>query len=164
MYRLKDFLGKKILYVSGKKIGTVTDLAVSFSEKKVKGFAIKGINIFGNKSKVVLVEDSIYIDDILIVSKLTDAKHLTFSSVKGMEVMDIQGNIIGIVEDIIFDREFYMKGIIVSPGLLRKIKVGKGVLLISDLIVGDCNVLYYGKNNIRFSILRHSISGVHYYE
>lgn len=164
MYRLRDFLAKKVMYANGKKVGTVTDLAVNFSEKKVQGFTIKGINIFGKKNKIVLREDTIYFDDSLIVEKVTDITHLTFSSIKGMEVIDIQGNIIGIVEDILFDGDFSIKGMIISPGILRKITVGKGVLLINDIIIGDCNVLYYGKNNIRFSILRHSISGVHYYE
>ncbi|SCN22146.1 PRC-barrel domain protein [Clostridium sp. N3C] len=164
MYRLKDFLSKKVMYSNGKKVGTVTDLAVNFSERKIKGFAIRSTNIFGKKSKIALIEDVIYFDDDLIVDKVRDIRYLTFSSVKGMEVIDLQGNIIGIVEDLLFDGDFNMKGMIISPGILRKIKVGKGVLLINDIIIGDGNVLYYGKNNIRFSILRHSISGGHYYE
>ena len=113
---------------------------------------------------MVLIEDFIYFDECLIVKKVTDTRYLAFSSIKGMEVIDIQGNIIGIVEDILFDDKFSIKGLIISPGILRKISVGKGVLLINDIIIGDNNVLYYGKNNIKFSILRHSISGVHYYE
>lgn len=164
MFRLKNFLAKKVVYANGKKIGTVIDIAINFSEKKVIGFAIKGINLFGKKNKLVLIEDFIYFDECLIVKKVTDTRYLAFSSIKGMEVIDIQGNIIGIVEDILFDDKFSIKGLIISPGILRKISVGKGVLLINDIIIGDNNVLYYGKNDIKFSILRHSISGVHYYE
>ena len=49
MFRLKNFLAKKVVYANGKKIGTVIDIAINFSEKKVIGFAIKGINLFGKK-------------------------------------------------------------------------------------------------------------------
>jgi len=164
MYSLKDFLTKKVMYSDGKKVGTVTDLAVNFSKKKVRGFSVNGINIFGRKNKIVYIEDTIYFDESLIVKKVTESKDLNFSAIKGMEVLDLQGNIIGIVEDILFDGDFSMKGMIISPGILRKITVGKGVLLINDIIVGDNSVLYYGKNNIRFRILRHSISGANYYE
>jgi uncharacterized protein YrrD len=164
MYRLKNFLTKKVLYSNGKKVGNVADVIVNFNEKKVLGFSVVGGSIFHRKNKVVYIEDIIYYDRSLIIRRITEKRHLTFSAVKGMEVVDIYGNIIGIAEDILFDNKFNIKGIIISPGIMRKIMVGKRILLIRELIFGDKNILHFGKEKFRFFSIRHSINGVDYYE
>lgn len=164
LYRLKDFLTKNVLYSDGKKAGVVSDVIVNFNEKKVLGFSVSGGSLLRRKSKVAYTENIIYLDCSIIISKMSEKKHLTFSEVKGMEVTDVYGNIIGIAEDILFDNKFKLRGIIISPGVIRKLIVGKGILLINELIFGDKNILYFGKGNFRFTSLRHEISGADFYE
>jgi uncharacterized protein YrrD len=164
LYRLKDFLTKKVLYSDGRKVGIVSDLVVNFSNKKIQGFSVSGGNILRKKNKVVYIEDVVCHNRSLIIRRITENKHLTFSAVKGMEVTDIYGNIIGIAEDILFDNKFNLKGVIISPGIIRKIIVGKGILLINEMIFGDKNILYFGKRTFRFTSLRHDINGADYYE
>ncbi|WP_163215874.1 PRC-barrel domain-containing protein [Clostridium thermarum] len=164
LYRLKDFLTKNVLYSDGKKAGIVSDVIVNFNEKKVQGFSVSGGSILRRKNKVVYIENIIYYDCSIIIGKMSEKKLLTFSAVKGMEVTDIKGNIIGIAEDILFDNKFKLRGIIISPGMIRKLVIGKGILLINELIFGDKNILYFGKGNFRYTSLRHEISGADYYE
>ena len=164
MYRVKSFLTKKVLYSNGKKIGNIADVVVNFNQKRVEGFSITGGSIFRRKNKIVYIEDIIYYDRSIIAQKVMEKGLLTFSKVKGMEVVDIYGNIIGIAEDILFDSKFNIKGFVISPGLIRKIMVGKRILLMNELIFGDYDILYYGKNKFRFFSLRHSINGIDYYE
>lgn len=164
MYRLKNFLTKNVLYSNGKKVGSISDVAVDFNYKKVEGFSITGGSIFHRKNKFVYIKDIIYYDNAVIIERITDKQHLTFSKVKGMEVIDIYGNIVGIAEDILFDHKFNLKGVIISPGMIRKLIVGKRILLINELIFGDKNIMYTGRDKFRFFSLRHDINGMDYYE
>lgn len=97
----------------------------------------------------------------MVVSKLNEAKSLTFNEIKSMEVIDICGNIIGVVEDFIFDDQFKIKGIMICPGILKKFYEGKRILLTDEVIFGEKQVLFHGRNKLSLMTLRHSINGVY---
>ncbi len=160
MYRLKDFLNMKVLDSSGKGIGVIGDITLNFKDTYIEGFAINGNTLFHRNNKVAYTKDIIYCGERMIMSGLHEGKQLIFKDVKGMEVVDIFGNIIGIVEDIIFDVEYKIKGIIVCPGIIKKFYEGKRILLISEVIFGEKNVLFHGSNKLKLISERHRISSL----
>ncbi|MDP4090339.1 MAG: hypothetical protein Q8930_13840 [Bacillota bacterium] len=160
MYRCKNFLAMKVLGSGGRNLGAIADIIPNFREGIIEGFSINGSALFNRKRKVVHTKDIIYYGDNMIVSSLVEEKGLTFDNIKDMEVVDICGNIIGIVEDIVFDNKFSIKGIIICPGVVKKLYEGKRILLIDEVIFGEDNVLFHGKTKFNFISLRHSINGV----
>lgn len=65
-----------------------------------------------------------------------------------MDVIDRNGNVIGITEDIIFDDvNFKIIAFVLSTGMLNNFLCGKKVILVNELMVGEKNILYFTKNN-----------------
>lgn len=161
MYRLKNFIAMKVLDSSGKSLGNISDMALNFEVGMVEGFSIEGSTLFHGKRKIAYTKDIIYYGENMVVSKLNDAKPLTFSEIKSREVIDMCGNIIGVVEDFIFDDKFKIKGIIICPGILKKLYEGKRILLTDEVILGEKQVLFHGSNKLSLMTMRHSIDGVY---
>lgn len=160
MYRLKNFLTMKVLYSSGKKAGSIKDIVLNFKDKSVEGFSVLNGAILGRKNKVARTRNIIYFNEAMIIERLDEINgQFTFSNIKGMEVVDICGNIIGVVEDIVFDEKFYIRGILICPGLIKKITYGKRVLLVDEVIIGDKDIIYYGKGKFKLISVRHGIDG-----
>jgi uncharacterized protein YrrD len=78
---------------------------------------------------------------------------LQFGDIKGMNVVDKKGHLIGIVEDMLFHKKtFLIKALILSVGFISNFIDGKKVLLMDDLILGEKNLLYRGESeNLNFS-------------
>ncbi|MGL5766684.1 MAG: PRC-barrel domain-containing protein, partial [Sarcina sp.] len=74
-----------------------------------------------------------------------------------LDIIDLNNNMIGVVEDIIIDYEFNIIAIITSEGFLNKFKFGKKLILIKETILGDENILYLGSNNVKFYSSPHKI-------
>lgn len=161
MYRLKNFIAMKVLDNGGKSLGNIGDIALNFEEDVVEGFSIDGSTLFHGKRRIAYTKDIIYYGENMVVSKLNEAKSLTFNEIKSMEVIDICGNIIGVVEDFIFDDQFKIKGIMICPGILKKFYEGKRILLTDEVIFGEKQVLFHGRNKLSLMTLRHSINGVY---
>jgi Uncharacterized protein conserved in bacteria len=144
----------------GKKAGSIKDIVLDFRDKSVDGFSILNGAIFSRKNKIVWKKNIVYFDEAMVVEKLAENdSQFTFSVIKGMEVIDICGNIIGVVEDLIFDERFCIRGILICPGIVRKIIDGKRVLLVDEVMIGDKEILYYGKGKFKLISVRHGIDG-----
>lgn len=160
MYRSKDFILMDVININGKRIGFIDDILVDFHSGYVTGFSISASKLF-KKSISVEKENILTFNGKMVVNKISYNKFLKFSDFKGMDVIDCNGNIIGMFEDIIFNSyDFKINGVIISRGFLGNIISGKRVHLIKDLILGDKNILYFGgSDNIKFITLPHEILG-----
>lgn len=159
MYKSKDFILKDIVDISGNKIGLVKDIVMNFQNSSVEGFLISKNSVL-NKKLCVLKKDIVSYDKSLIVEKSVRCSYLTLSSIKNMDVKDKDENILGTIDDIIFEKfSFKIKAYILSLGLIRNIYMGKRILLSNELILGEKSLLYMNNSkNIRFSSLPHKIS------
>lgn len=132
--------------VRGKSMGFVKDLAVDFHIGGVIGFLISSYSLF-QSSLYVFKEDIISFDKHMIANSYHKGKYLNFEDIKGMNVIDIKGNMIGMIEDIMFNEDtFVIQGVIVSTGYITNFLYGKKVLLTKDLLLGDNCILYHGKS------------------
>ena len=83
----------------------------------------------------------------MVVKKVEKGKHLCLHSFINMDVIDKCKNIFGVVEDITFTGDtFEIKGVIVSSGFFTNLLRGKRIMLISELILGEKNILYFPCN------------------
>lgn len=147
-----------VVDLKGKKLGFISDLLIDFHSKRILGFNISSNNWF-NTNINVMAEDIIGFNSVMIVVKSTKGKFLNFKDVKGIDILDRGGNIIGIVDDIIFDREkFNIRALVVSEGVITNFISGKKVILIKDLILGDESIFFNRKNqNINLFSLPHPL-------
>lgn len=144
MYRSKDFILMDTIDINGRKIGFVRDVLVNFNKGFVVGFSITPSRMF-KRVISVLKEDILTFNNNMIVKKTGEEVLLKLSDLKGMDVLDHKGDILGMVEDIIFDiNSFRIKGLVISAGFIHNLLYGKKILLIKDLILGDKNILYFG--------------------
>jgi len=152
LYRTRDFILKDVVNLSGSLLGFISDIILNFSDKIVQGFVVTPNNLF-KKSLNVFLEDVVSFASIVVVTDTNRKKLLQFSDIKGMNVVNRNGYLIGIVEDILFDKStFSIKAIILSIGFINNFIDGKKILLIDDLILGEKNLLYRGESeNLRFS-------------
>lgn len=141
MYRTKEFDLMDVINIHGKRVGIIKDVIVDFYKKRVIGFLINTNGIF-NKKSYALIKDIITFDGNMIVEKVSEGNFLAFDSIKNMDIVDINGETIGVFEDIIFTkRDFNIKAVIVSGGLIKNFIYGKRIILINQLIIGDKNIL-----------------------
>ena len=144
MMRSKDFKMMDVYYASGRYAGFINDILVDLSQNSVVGFSavcssfmVKTVNIF--------FSDIICYSCNMIISKTSKTDLLKLSSIKNMDITDRDGNMIGVLEDILFDEEsFKIKGAVVSSGYIYNFLKGKKVVLINDLLIGDKNILFLG--------------------
>jgi len=142
MFKSKDFMFMDVVSVEGKKIGFIKDLLIDFNKGKVIGFVISPYNFF-HKNLTVLKADIIYFNKHMVVKKVEKNTYLCLHSFINMDVIDICKNVFGIVEDITFTgNTFEIKGVIVSSGFITNLLRGKRIILISELILGEENILY----------------------
>lgn len=148
MLRSKDFYMKSVYNICGKKIGIVEDLFINFFEGKITGINISNYSLFSKKN-FISCDDIISIDRDIIVKKSMEGSGLKLKSVKGMEIIDLNSNIKGIMEDLIIkENDFSIKGILVSTGIIDRLLKGKEILLINQCILGEEYILYIGSSNM----------------
>lgn len=131
----------KVMNIKGDVIGFVKDIMIDYAEGKVMGFKISCNKIF-SKDCNILVKDVIYMNENIIVEKTSKEEFLSFKDLRHMDILDKEGNIIGILEDILINpSDFSIKAIIVCPGFIYKLFGSKNIILIKDTILGDENIL-----------------------
>ncbi|BAH06267.1 PRC-barrel domain-containing protein [Clostridium kluyveri] len=152
MYRTRDFIFKDVVNLSGNLLGFISDIILNFSDKRVQGFVVTPNSLF-KKSLNIFLEDVVSFASIVVVTDTNRRKLLQFSNIKGMNVVNKKGYLIGIVEDILFHKStFSIKALILSVGFINNFIDGKKILLIDDLILGEKNLLYRGESeNLKFS-------------
>ncbi len=142
MFKSKDFIFMDVVSVEGKRIGFIKDLLIDFNKGKVIGFEVSPYKIF-HKNVSVLKEDIIYFNKCMVVKKTETNKYLCLHSFINMDVIDKCRNVFGMVEDITFTcNNFDIKGVIISSGFITNLLRGKRIMLVSELILGEENLLY----------------------
>lgn len=158
MYRSKDFTLMDVINVNGKKLGFINDLLVDFYIKKIIGFSIAPYGLL-KKTLNVLIEDVVSFNSVMVITKTTSGDFLQFKSIKDMDVRDEKGNILGMVEDIIFDKmSFKISSLVVSMGFITNFLSGKKIILIKDILIGEESLLFNGRSeNLSFCSLPHKL-------
>lgn len=148
MIRSKEFLLKNVYDIRGKKLGVVEDLYIDFFKGIIIGLKIS-THAFFSKKNCVFIDDIISIDKEILVKELKEGTGLRLQEVKGMDIIDLNGNLKGVVEDCIIDEVgLTIKGLVVSTGLIERLLKGKEVILINECILGEDYVLYVGNKNV----------------
>ena len=141
MCRAKDFYLMEVKDTQGKKLGFIKDVDINFNKECLVGFILSSYNIL-KKEVEVLIDDIIIFNDIMIVKKITKKHSLEFGSIKGIDVIGKNNNILGRVEEIVFDtKNFKIQGLIVSSGFIKNFTTGKRILLLNNLILGESSIL-----------------------
>jgi uncharacterized protein YrrD len=145
MFRTKDFVLMDVEDVRGKRIGFIKDILINFNNGEITGFLISPYNLFIRNS-CVSSNDIVSFSKTMIIKKTSGKITLRLKECLGMEVVDVKGNVMGILEDVIFDHEYGVKGLIISSGFISKLFKGKKIVLIQEVIVGEDNIIYLGQN------------------
>lgn len=158
MYRIKDFLYMDVYSTSGKRFGFIKDIVIDINSKLIKGFKISSNKIF-NKNEIVLSQNIISFSNNMVIKTVSDGNYISFSDIKNTDVVDINGNTVGMISDIIFEmNNFNIKGIIISTGLIKDIALGKKILIPEATILGEDTLLYIiDKKNIEFVSSAHKL-------
>lgn len=131
-----------VINIEGKSLGYIEDIILDFNHGKLLGFKIASPN-FRKKGGVLYIKDVISYSDKIIGSVSEKKNHLSFSSIKNLDVINTSGAVIGILEDILIDKEnFSIKAVVISTGFLRNLKYGKKIVLKEQLILGEHSVFY----------------------
>ncbi|EJO5348036.1 PRC-barrel domain-containing protein [Clostridium botulinum] len=155
MYRSKYFKYMNVYYSNGKKAGFIKDILLDFNEEKIIGFLVSSYKIL-NKNNIVLIENIISINKNMVIKKLERGNYLSFKDIKHLEVVDIDGGLLGVIEDIIIDEDiFKIAAIIISMGFLNNFIKGKKLISPNEIILGEKNLLYfnYKSRNLDFKIM-----------
>ena len=158
MFRTKDFILMDVINIKGKKIGFINDIIVDFKSGEVKGFVISSYKLF-QKTLSVLKEDIVSFNKAMVVGKCRKNKFFTFSNIKNMDIINRYGEIIGMTEDILFQEfNFKIQALVVSTGFIKNLFIGKKILLVNSIIIGEQSILYYSnKANIDFISVAHKL-------
>lgn len=158
MFRTKDFILMDVADIRGKRIGFIKDIIIDFHNGKVTGFVVSSYKLFQNTINV-LRENIVSFNKAMIINGWNKNSYLTFSKIKGMDIINKHGDIIGITEDILFHEfTFKIHGLIVSTGFIKNIIAGKKILLINSIILGERSILHYkDKSNIDFVSVPHKL-------
>lgn len=155
MYRVKDLKHLDIYDCLGRKLGSTEDVVIDYYEKKVKGF-ITTTRLFSKKNYVAL-ENILTISNSIVTKRITLFNGITFNEIRNFDIINKNGDMIGIIEDLIINEEdFSIRGIIIAEGLFQKFLNGKKILLIEDTILGENSILYFGSMDITLKSLPHN--------
>jgi uncharacterized protein YrrD len=157
MLKTRDFYFKKVYDLKGKKIGIIEDIYMDFYLGKIIGFKVSSSILF-SKNNYVDMEEIIDIGEDIIINSIKKGNGLTFKELKYMEIIDRAGNIKGVLEDIIIDeRDYSIKAIVISSGLIDKMIKGKEIILINKCILGEKYILYIGNEGVLFKSMPHNM-------
>ena len=145
IYRAKDFYMMEVRDSLGYKLGIISGLSLDLNNHKVDGFCIHSRGI-KNEIKKINMEDVIAFNEVMIVKDVHNSIGLNFNKLKGMEVYDLNNNLLGKVEEVLFNIVSYkVLGIILTTGFLKDIVKGKRILLADNLIIGEISILLMEK-------------------
>ena len=150
MLKTKDFYLLKVFDIRGKYLGVIEDIYIDFNKGRIQGFLISNYLLF-NKRNFIKINDIISIEDVIIIKELNKKEGISFKTIKDMDVKDRNNIIKGVLEDIIIEeKDFSIKGLIISSGIFDRIIRGKEILLPKDCILGEDFILYFGSNEVKF--------------
>ncbi|WP_066894004.1 PRC-barrel domain-containing protein [Clostridium nigeriense] len=150
MLKTKDFYLLKVYDIRGKYLGVIEDIYIDFNKGRIQGFLISNYLLF-NKRNFIKINDIISIEDVIIIKELNKKEGISFKTIKDMDVKDRNNIIKGVLEDIIIEeKDFSIKGLIISSGIFDRIIRGKEILLPKDCILGEDFILYFGSNEVKF--------------
>lgn len=159
MFKTRDFYFKKVYDIKGKKIGIVEDIYIDFYLGKVIGFKVSSSILFSKKNYVDM-EEIIDIGEDMIINSIRRGTGLAFKELKYMEIIDKLSNVKGVLEDIIIDiKDYSVKAIVISSGLIDKMIKGKQIILLNKCILGEKYILYTGNEGILFKSMPHNMEG-----
>lgn len=159
MFKTRDFYFKKVYDIKGKKIGIIEDIYIDFYSGKVTGFKISSSILFSKKNYVD-IEEIIDIGEDMIINSIRKGSGLAFKELKYMEIIDKLSNVKGVLEDIIIDiKDYSIKAIVMSSGLIDKMIKGKQIILLNKCILGEKYILYTGNEGILFKSMPHNMEG-----
>jgi len=157
MFKTRDFYFKKVYNVQGKKIGMIEDLYIDFYMGKIIGFKVSNSLLFSKKNYVDM-EEVIDVGEDVIINSIRKGEGLNFKEIKYIEVIDTCGNVKGVLEDIIIDiKDYSIKAIVISSGLVDKMIKGKQIILLDRCILGESYILYTGNEGILFKSIPHNM-------
>lgn len=145
MFRVKDFLYMDVFDANGKKLGFIKDMIVNYNKGKIEGFQISSSRLF-NRSVYALRGDIVTFKDSMIVSRVARGQFLGFNEIKNLDTVDQCGNMIGMIEDMIFEKnDFNIKAVIVSTGFFNNLFNGKRIIPVKQTMLGDEGLMFYGE-------------------
>jgi len=158
MFRTKDFIMMDVIDINGKKVGFVRDIIIDFHRGEVRGFVVSTYKLM-QQTITILKEDIISFNKTMVISNYRKESSLKFSDIKNMDIVNRYGDIIGMVEDILFHEfTFKINGLVVSTGFLKNIIKGKRILLMNSVILGNESILFTSLDNeISFLSVSHRI-------
>ena len=157
MFKTRDFYFKKVYDIKGKKIGIIEDIYIDFYLGKVIGFKVSSSILFSKKNYVDM-EEIIDIGEDMIINSIRKGSGLAFKELKYMEIIDKLSNVKGVLEDIIIDiKDYSIKAIVISSGLIDKMIKDKQIILLNKCILGEKYILYTGNEGILFKSMPHNM-------
>lgn len=157
MFKTRDFYFKKVYNIKGKKIGIIEDIYIDFYLGKVVGFKVSSSILF-SKNNYIDMEEIIDIGEDVIINSIGKGTGLAFKELKYMEVIDKLSNVKGVLEDIIIDiKDYSIKAIVISSGLIDKMIKGKQIILLNKCILGEKYILYTGNEGVLFKSMPHNM-------
>ncbi len=158
MYRSKDFSYMEVIHIKNSRVGFVRDLLLDFHKQRITGFEISSYDLV-NRRINVMTGDVISFDNSMVIKNTSRGEHLSFNKIKGMDVIDRNGNILGMLEEVLFEeRNFIIYGVVLSSGLMNNFLKGKKILLMNELMLGDRNILWSSSSEkLNFSTMPHKV-------
>lgn len=157
MFKTRDFYFKKVYDLKGKKIGIIEDIYIDFYLGKIIGFKVSSSILF-SKNNYVDMEEIIDIGEDIIINSIRRGTGLAFKELKYMEIIDKLSNVKGVLEDLMIDvRDYSIKAIVISSGLIDKMIKGKEIILLNKCILGEKYILYTGNEGVLFKSMPHNM-------
>ena len=158
MFKWRDFYLMKVYNSKNKYIGVVEDISIDFNKGIIEGFTISPASII-KKHTFVSRDAIVSIDKVLRVRETSKFKGLKFKEIKFIDIINENKKLIGVLEDLIIDKEnFSIKGFI-SSGIFDKMFKGKEIITLKHCVLYDNYILYNGNERIKLKTLPHNLGG-----
>ncbi|WP_408954800.1 PRC-barrel domain-containing protein [Natroniella sp. ANB-PHB2] len=142
MRRGQELIGLPIVELEeGELVGKVVDILFSPQQKQLLGVAVENKKVW--KKARLIPQQKLYIlgKDIIIIDNKRNLNQVEKSveslnygaSVMGKEVITEQGEVLGVVEDVIVDQKQNLLGYELTDGLIQDILTGRKVILFDKI-------------------------------
>ena len=155
LFRVKDLKFLEVFNSKGKKLGEVEDIAIDYFEARVIGFLIA--KTLFKKKNFIDIKNIISFGEKIVINELEAYNGISYDDIKNLDIVNKKGEMIGVLEDIVVDNTFNIKGLIISKGFFEKFIKGKHLILLKETILGEQNILFFGNDNINFNSIPHNL-------